>query len=515
MKETEKYFESAGKSLNIKRIFTIDEIDKLIEQSKAPDVQHNKTKSLLHRSRYLIMLTILASALLLYLNIGNNTEIITKTTDEPIARQITNTALEDSSGLIEQDNAVIANTDTIVQTVETQVKETTKEEESEENIHMDIRDIQGLIVLELSKDELAALNIKTTDTSLTYFSEDLYFKSVNKFWHKRWISILADKNYDTSFRKPLLERSKHDVVWKSLDNSSSGEILVILTDTPYVFDTQFNPDEYSLILQHGDDIMNYEGWNYTDYLKFNPIMFSFDEDNFISFAPNLFFGDSLLKSYYELMVSIWKSYEYFDDNPELDSGDVLGDLYFNNILKLDTMQYNICESHKLLPVRISVPFDSSITKKAQIDLWYIATEDFISALPERYSKPLRKEIKILDDLSKDLIPYEDACRGLTGQESFFDLCRRQSDAVINFSVYPNPASEHVNLNFEVLQKRKFNISLHDINGKFIRQIADYKLFSEGCHEYPVTLDDIQNGIYIIALTSDYGDQLIRRLIVNK
>jgi len=68
-------------------------------------------------------------------------------------------------------------------------------------------------------------------------------------------------------------------------------------------------------------------------------------------------------------------------------------------------------------------------------------------------------------------------------------------------IYPNPASQSVNVKFEASKDDNYNINIFDMMGR--RVYASNNYFAEGSHEVNIDLKDLSNGIYyVVAGSSD-------------
>jgi len=82
------------------------------------------------------------------------------------------------------------------------------------------------------------------------------------------------------------------------------------------------------------------------------------------------------------------------------------------------------------------------------------------------------------------------------------------------SIYPNPASEEINIRFTNDENRHFNISLKDIIGREVLQIHD-GLLEKGPKEFhvPVSESGLQAGMYVVTMIAN--DVTITRKLVIK
>ena len=87
------------------------------------------------------------------------------------------------------------------------------------------------------------------------------------------------------------------------------------------------------------------------------------------------------------------------------------------------------------------------------------------------------------------------------------------DEISISSVYPNPFNPTTNIEFGLTDKAGINISIYDINGRFVELLADDQ-FSRGFHEISWDASGYPSGIYFVKMTS--GDSSIaQKLILMK
>lgn len=82
----------------------------------------------------------------------------------------------------------------------------------------------------------------------------------------------------------------------------------------------------------------------------------------------------------------------------------------------------------------------------------------------------------------------------------------------NVSVYPNPATDQVNLSFSLPEKRKMLIELYQVNGLLLKTISN-EVFDAGKHQLDLNTSNLSSGIYWIRFTSETATQTIK-LIKN-
>jgi hypothetical protein len=90
----------------------------------------------------------------------------------------------------------------------------------------------------------------------------------------------------------------------------------------------------------------------------------------------------------------------------------------------------------------------------------------------------------------------------------------KSGALEYMNVYPNPASGKASIKFLVTQPRKLNISLHDMKGNLLKMIRRDFDEQPGEYEIPLNLEGLASGMYMVAINSGEGEQIVFRFIVR-
>ncbi|MBM2816670.1 MAG: type sorting protein [Ignavibacteria bacterium] len=159
-------------------------------------------------------------------------------------------------------------------------------------------------------------------------------------------------------------------------------------------------------------------------------------------------------------------------------------------------------------------FRNAKVNYAEFILWYYPTEEFLDAIPIRFSKPLRKELGIFKKIETGEIKPNDACKELNGEQSFFGLCNFASGGIHEITLYPNPASGATSLKLHLIESRKIDISIYDQSGRMVRSIEQNMQLLIGTQEYNIDLSGFNPGFYIISIKSDKGEEVIQKLFVN-
>lgn len=81
---------------------------------------------------------------------------------------------------------------------------------------------------------------------------------------------------------------------------------------------------------------------------------------------------------------------------------------------------------------------------------------------------------------------------------------------LEFSVFPNPASDAINIRYTVLETSQMTLSLADVSGKTIREISNSKEMA-GEHAREITVSELPPGIYFLNIR--INDQTINHKFV--
>jgi hypothetical protein len=76
------------------------------------------------------------------------------------------------------------------------------------------------------------------------------------------------------------------------------------------------------------------------------------------------------------------------------------------------------------------------------------------------------------------------------------------------SIYPNPATNRVNINFLLPERSHVKINLYGVNGQFMKTISN-DIFESGNQSTTFDLNNISGGIYWIKLTSEKDSQTLK------
>jgi hypothetical protein len=74
---------------------------------------------------------------------------------------------------------------------------------------------------------------------------------------------------------------------------------------------------------------------------------------------------------------------------------------------------------------------------------------------------------------------------------------------IDFGLYPNPATNHLNIDFSLIEEQKIEIGLIDLNGRLLHSLVHEQL-QAGYHNKQVYLNDfnLASGLYMVTFRTN-------------
>jgi hypothetical protein len=173
----------------------------------------------------------------------------------------------------------------------------------------------------------------------------------------------------------------------------------------------------------------------------------------------------------------------------------------------DIHDKNIVDSIRNENINVLIPIKVHLKgiriKENEITLWYLPTDEFIDALPDRIKHELKTE---RNAIINDSFTQTSSC-------TYFEVCKSTLN-VEDFKVFPNPAKQTVTIEFSVYESIVGNISLYNIGGSQVKMFASNQIFASGNNSFKFELSDVTLGIYLVSLQTDKGF-LTKRLIISR
>ena len=85
-------------------------------------------------------------------------------------------------------------------------------------------------------------------------------------------------------------------------------------------------------------------------------------------------------------------------------------------------------------------------------------------------------------------------------------------AVLNYKVYPNPVSEQLNVEFNLLEKTNILGEIFDVTGRKVKTLFNNN-YSLGTHRLDFDTSDLNGGVYFVKITLE-GESFTERVIKN-
>ena len=93
--------------------------------------------------------------------------------------------------------------------------------------------------------------------------------------------------------------------------------------------------------------------------------------------------------------------------------------------------------------------------------------------------------------------------------------RLSEGAVSSTSLYPNPSNGNaVTMRFTLDEPRSVSMSLMNLNGEVVADLASDVVSSPGENEIGFSTNEVSPGMYLVSLTTQQGEHVVQRLIVQ-
>ncbi len=264
-------------------------------------------------------------------------------------------------------------------------------------------------------------------------------------------------------------------------------------------------DEY-FSLSYNNKVQNKEIHNFN---RIMPVAFSLNNEFTFFNSPSIYYSrDQLIKKLRKEQKTEFYIAKRISANTKIpiyvndgDDFELIGSKPENYVPYLAMLD-------RLIPVKIETGFAKV---PGPLYLWFLPTTEFLNALPERYSKSLRKELAILDKIENQNVPAEKACTGFE-EESFLGICDLSEGALSDIKIAPNPCMYDLKLSFTSSEKRSVSMEVFDINGRNVKIFGEFKIENFGEQTYTFDISSLQTGIYQLVIISDKGEKISKRFI---
>ena len=142
----------------------------------------------------------------------------------------------------------------------------------------------------------------------------------------------------------------------------------------------------------------------------------------------------------------------------------------------------------------------TIDQQFKIILWYEPTDSFFAALPKNIADEIKSEYTAIK--ANQPTP---SCK-------YFEVCQSVKGMINEYSVYPNPTNNEINVLIDLAEERKLTISLTDISGKIVKNFVKDLHQLKGKKEYSFQIGEVSEGMYLLLIESDKGERVTQRII---
>ncbi|MGE3800099.1 MAG: T9SS type A sorting domain-containing protein [Candidatus Kapaibacterium sp.] len=235
----------------------------------------------------------------------------------------------------------------------------------------------------------------------------------------------------------------------------------------------------------------------------------------------------------------------------------LGEYVYDQILKKDYAYREIpaelytrslrLTTGNLIPILVQTGREFTEADKAagrwrpDCIFWFKPTPEFLAALPEKARVSIERQLRFadlleqkpdgesietfierqapeirsrFDSLSRDeRTPEEEVS---VAGEIYLDSWRAASGAITNSEVTPNPSRKggEIFFRYHLANARSISLSLYNINGEYVRTFLEEGRRDGGEHLEILRLDDLTLGVYLLVVSTERGERVVQRLILQ-
>lgn len=107
-----------------------------------------------------------------------------------------------------------------------------------------------------------------------------------------------------------------------------------------------------------------------------------------------------------------------------------------------------------------------------------------------------------------------AC-GSNKWESPEDYLIEDEEDVLQTSIYPNPATDNVSINYGFDADATVNIDVYDMSGRKVQSLVSNKAVYEGeLNKNTFSVNELNSGLYVITIMTSNGVSETHRLMVD-
>lgn len=199
-------------------------------------------------------------------------------------------------------------------------------------------------------------------------------------------------------------------------------------------------------------------------------------------------------------------------------------------------------------MRWAIPVRIKLQHGQRTILLWLSAKVMAPYLPDRYRIPIETEIKRLQEIDEQqakelsskkqtMITYDIAKmndseppeteamnayaieqRRLMQQarpgEPMMEVWWQSAGAVMILNITPNPAREATELSFMLEEPRMVALDLYRYDGQRVNRVTEGVSLAAGQHQLHAELNGVSPGLYLLGVTTDRGEQALRRIYVT-
>jgi len=182
-----------------------------------------------------------------------------------------------------------------------------------------------------------------------------------------------------------------------------------------------------------------------------------------------------------------------------------------------------------IPVKIA---DTTLHQHVQDCIFWIYPNDrFLDCLPREIGEPMRKERNYqLKRMDPNFVLKMGGSLGIGSTESkkesvneavepvpcvyFSNLCE-SLPGVEYVNLYPNPATDKLNVDLVLQKAKKIQFRVFDMSGRMIADEGSPENYPEGGQfKHQLDISKLKTGLYLLVMTDDEGAKLTKRFVKN-
>jgi hypothetical protein len=105
--------------------------------------------------------------------------------------------------------------------------------------------------------------------------------------------------------------------------------------------------------------------------------------------------------------------------------------------------------------------------------------------------------------------------GSLASPDYISSAKEEPVPAASLEVFPVPAADRVNLEFEAFGVRQIRISVMDMNGRLVRTFLEDKPKREGKARFSFATDPLANGMYILMVQGDGRTLASKKFVVSR